>query len=142
MVGPKNTPTRFVGIITCSSKQLPSSTPLLQRFSLETNRALIPPDEYRQLMRGLNSYQAYRVVRVELVKSYVISLSGGSSGGKGGASVPRFGLHPTLRNNDDKLNGTPLSGYKTKKLLLWLTLECFRRKFVRKRINWTGRAGS
>ena len=29
-----------------------------------------------------------------------------------------------------------------RKLLLWLTLECFRRKFVRKQIDWTGRAGS
>ena len=33
------------------------TAPLLQRFSLETNRALIPPDEYRQLMRGLNTKQ-------------------------------------------------------------------------------------
>ena len=32
-------------------------TPLLQRFSFETNRALIPPDEYHQLMRGLNTKQ-------------------------------------------------------------------------------------
>ena len=36
--------------------------------------------------------------------------SGGSRGGKGGASVPPFGLHL-----DDKLNGTPLSGYRSKK---------------------------
>ena len=36
-------------------------------------------------------------------------------GGKGGASVPPFGLHLTLRSTDDKLNGTPLSGYRTKK---------------------------
>ena len=41
--------------------------------------------------------------------------SGGSRGGKGGASVPPFGLHLTLRSTDDKLNGTPLSGYRTKK---------------------------
>ena len=26
--------------------------------------------------------------------------------------------------------------------LLWLTLECFRRKFIQKQIDWTGRAGS
>ena len=37
--------------------QQQQTTPLLQRFSLETNRALIPPDEYRQLMRGLNTKQ-------------------------------------------------------------------------------------
>ena len=37
-------------------------------------------------------------------------------GGKGDASVPPpLGLHPTLRSTDDKLNGTPLSGYITKK---------------------------
>ena len=41
--------------------------------------------------------------------------SGGSRGGKGGASVPPFGLHLTLRSTDNKLNGTPLSGYRTKK---------------------------
>ena len=34
---------------------------------------------------------------------------------KGGASVPPFGLHLTLRSTDDELNGTPLSGYRTKK---------------------------
>ena len=39
----------------------------------------------------------------------------GGGGGKGGASVPPFGLHKTLRSTDDKLNGTPLSGYRTKK---------------------------
>ena len=36
----------------------------------------------------------------------------------------------------------PFLAIELRKLLLWLTLECFRRKFVRKRINWTGRAGS
>ena len=33
------------------------TAPLLQRFSLETNRELIPPDQYRELMRGLNTKQ-------------------------------------------------------------------------------------
>ena len=56
---------------------------------------------------------------------------GGGGGGKGGASVPPFGLHPTLRSTDDKLNGTPFLAIELRKLLLWLTLECFRRKFVR-----------
>ena len=32
-----------------------------------------------------------------------------------GASVPPFGLHLTLKSTDDELNGTPLSGYRTKK---------------------------
>ena len=41
--------------------------------------------------------------------------SGGSRGGKGGASVPPFGLYLTLRSTDDELNGTPLSGNRTKK---------------------------
>ena len=36
-------------------------------------------------------------------------------GGKGGANEPPFGLHLTLRSTDDRLNGTPLSGYRTKK---------------------------
>ena len=36
-------------------------------------------------------------------------------GGKGGARVPPFGLHLTLRSTGDKLNGTPLSGCRTKK---------------------------
>ena len=67
--------------------------------------------------------------------------SGGSRGGKGGASVPPFGLHPTLRSTDDKLKGTPLSGYRTKKTAAMAHLRCFRRKFIRKQIDWTGRAG-
>jgi DNA replication protein DnaC len=37
------------------------STPLLQRFALETNRELIPPDKYRELMRGLNTKQRQTV---------------------------------------------------------------------------------
>ena len=68
--------------------------------------------------------------------------SGGSRGGKGGASVPPFGLHLTLRSTDDKLNGTPLSGYRSKKTAAMAHLRMLRRKFVRKRIDWTGRAGS
>ena len=40
---------------------------------------------------------------------------GGGGGGKWGARVPPFGLHLTLRSTDDTLNGTPLSGYRTKK---------------------------
>ena len=51
--------------------------------------------------------------------SLASELSGGISlfsGGSGGASVPPFRLHLTLRSIDDKLNGTPLSGYRTKKI--------------------------
>ena len=36
----------------------------------------------------------------------------------------------------------PLSDYRTKKLLLWLTLACFSKKFIQKSIAWTGWAGS
>ena len=36
----------------------------------------------------------------------------------------------------------PFLAIELRKLLLWLTLECFGRKFVRKRIDWTGKAGS
>ena len=47
-----------------------------------------------------------------------IGISGGSKGGwgsgKGGASVPRFELHVTLRSTDDN-PPPPLSGYRTKK---------------------------
>ena len=68
--------------------------------------------------------------------------SGESRGGKGGASVPPFGLHLTLRSTDDKLNGTPLSGYRYKKTAAMAHLRMLRRKFVRKQIDWTGRAGS
>ena len=41
--------------------------------------------------------------------------------GKGGVSVPCFGLHLTLRSTDDKLNGIPLSGYRTKKAAAFWT---------------------
>jgi hypothetical protein len=37
-----------------------------------------------------------------------------------------FGLHLALRSTDDRLNGTPLSGYRTHKNannIIWLTFE-------------------
>ena len=43
------------------------STPLLQRFDLETNRELIPPDQYRELMRGLNTKQSDSTLHSYLV---------------------------------------------------------------------------
>ena len=46
---------------------------------------------------------------------YVHDTVADPGGVRGGASAPPFGLHLTLRSTDDKLNGTPLSGYRTKK---------------------------
>ena len=60
-------------------------------------------------------------------------------GGVRGVQVyPPFGLHLTLRSTDDKLNGTPLSGYRSKKTAAMAHLRMLRRKFVRKQIDWTG----
>jgi hypothetical protein len=36
----------------------------------------------------------------------------------------------------------PSLAIELRKLLLWLTLACFSLKFVRKQIDWTGKAGS
>ena len=41
--------------------QQQQTTPLLQRFAMETNRELIPPDKYCELMRGLNTNQRQAV---------------------------------------------------------------------------------
>ena len=59
-------------------------------------------------------------------------------GGKGGASVPPFGLHPTLRSTDDKLKGTPLSGYRTKKTAAMAHLRMLQKKICSKtdRLDW------
>ena len=57
---------------------------------------------------------------------------GGWVRGKGGASVPPFGLHVTLRSTDDK---PPFLGIELTKLLLRLTLE---EKSLENKINWTG----
>ena len=38
-----------------------------------------------------------------------------ASGGSRGVQEPPFGMHLALRSTDDRLNGTPLSGYKSKK---------------------------
>ena len=72
------------------------SAPLLQRFALETNRELIPPDKYRQLMRGLNIKQRQAVnfhrrwckdtvvamKKREPIKPYRVFLSGPGGVGK------------------------------------------------------------
>ena len=42
-------------------------------------------------------------------------LSGEFSGVSQGSIEPPFGLHLALRSTDDRLNGTPLSGYRTNK---------------------------
>ena len=55
-------------------------------------------------------------------------LSGGSRGGKGGASVPPFGLYLTLRSTDDELNETPFSGYRTKKTPTMAHLRMLQKK--------------
>ena len=60
---------------------------------------------------------------------------GGGSGGFRGVSEvstePPLGcMHLVLRSTDDRLNGTPLAlATELRKLLLWLTLACFRRKY-------------
>ena len=41
--------------------------------------------------------------------------SGGFRGVSEISTEPPFGLHLVLRGTGDKLNGTPLSGYRTKK---------------------------
>ena len=76
--------------------QQQQTTPLLQRFSLEINRALIPPDEYRQLMRGLNTKQrqivnyhrrwckdaVIAIKKGEAIKPYRVFVSGPGGVGK------------------------------------------------------------
>ena len=58
--------------------QQQQAPPLLQRFSAEASRELLPPDEYRALMRGLNTKQK-QVVRFhrKWCKSAVISMKTG-----------------------------------------------------------------
>ena len=72
------------------------AAPLLQRFDLETNRELIPPDKYRELMRGLNIKQRQAVnfhrrwckeavvamKKGEPIKPYRVFLSGPGGVGK------------------------------------------------------------
>ena len=72
------------------------SAPLLQRFDLETNRELIPPDKHRELMRGLNTKQRQAVnfyrwwckeavvalKKGEPIKPYRVFLSGPGGVGK------------------------------------------------------------
>ena len=41
--------------------------------------------------------------------------SGGFRGVSEVSTEPPFGLHLVVRSTDDRLNGTPLSGYRTKK---------------------------
>ena len=69
------------------------------------------------------------------ILSISLDSSGGSRGGSKGAQESPFGLRLALRSHDTdvRLNGTPLSGYRTKKLLLWLTLECSSRNLFENR---------
>ena len=61
-------------------------------------------------------------------------------GGKGGSNEPPLWLHLTLRNADDRLNGNPppFLAIGLRKVLLWLTLECFRREFENRSIRLVG----
>ena len=64
--------------------------------------------------------------------------SGGGGGNKGGASVPPFGLHLTLRSTDDELNRTPLSGDRAKKTPTMAHLTMLHKKIRSKtdRLDW------
>ena len=58
--------------------QQQQTAPLLQRFSAETNRQLLPPGEYRALMRGLNCKQKQVVTfHRRWCKNAVISMKTG-----------------------------------------------------------------
>ena len=58
--------------------QQQQTAPLLPRFSAETNRQLLPPDEYRALMRGLNCKQKQVVTfHRRWCKNAVISMKTG-----------------------------------------------------------------
>ena len=63
--------------------------------------------------------------------------SGGFRGVSEVSIEPPFGLHVVLKTTDDRLSGTPLSGYRTKKTST-ITLAYFSRKFVQKLIDSTG----
>ena len=43
-------------------------------------------------------------------------ISGGFRGVSEVSTEPPFGLHLVVRSTDDRLTGTPLSGYRTKKM--------------------------
>ena len=82
--------------VNASLFQQQQTTSLLQRFSLETNRELISLDEYRELMRGLNTKQRQIVnfhrrwckdavmamKKGEAIKPYRVFLSGPGGVGK------------------------------------------------------------
>ena len=55
------------------------SAPLLQGFDLETNRELIQPDKYRELMRGLNTKQRQTVNFHRWCKEAVVAMKKGES---------------------------------------------------------------
>jgi hypothetical protein len=65
-------------------------------------------------------------INAKILQSAVADPRGG--GGKGGANEPPFGLHLTLRNTDDSLNGTPLSGYRTKETAAMAHLRMLQKK--------------
>ena len=62
----------------CLVQQQQHSTPLLQRFTAETNRELLSPEEYRAAIRGLNNKQRQVVIfHRRWCKSAIIALKSG-----------------------------------------------------------------
>ena len=57
-------------------------------------------------------------------------ISGGFRGVSEVLTEPPFGLHLVVRSADNRLTGTSLSGYRTKKTAAMAHLACFSRKFV------------
>ena len=75
----------------------------LQQWSFQPKKSMVAAlaDVTYNWCRALDQGREVCAVFFDLQKQWRIQ------GGKGGASVPPFGLHLTLRSTDDKLNGTP-----------------------------------
>ena len=68
----------------------------------------------------------------------VSSISGGFRGVSEVSTEPPFGLHLVVRSTDDRLTGTPLSGYRTKKTAVVAHLSMLQQKIRSKldRLGW------
>ena len=64
--------------------------------------------------------------------------SGGFRGVSEVSTEPPFGLHLVVRSTDDRLTGTPLSGYRTKKTAVVAHLSMLQQKIRSKidRLGW------
>ena len=64
--------------------------------------------------------------------------SGGFRGVSEVSTEPPFGLHLIVRSTDDRLPGTPLSGYRTKKTAVVAHLSMLQQKIRSKidRLGW------